>query len=301
VGFSVNTELSITADWRNQTEKLLGKDIDFRIGGTSVNVSVAMQTFGGSGSSKILALVGNDDSEFTTRNLNFELQKLNIPHVLYPILEKSHFAFSPVNGETQKKISIGYKGKINCSDIKPILSDIKKQTGLWRIATGVRPEEAIFIECLFDKSPGCRSLNPRDILAEDKQVFPSLLKKTDLLIFNMEEFNACEVASISDFHKLGPVLVIVTDGKKGGIFSHRNFGVERYQATNYVPEDAPTYTIGAGDWFHASFVAMARENNKPYSELSHEELLEFINFASKVAGKKVTMNGSINGPTRDML
>ena len=298
VGFSVNTEISIVFDGKNQLEKAPLQTIHARIGGTSANVAIAIQKLGGE--SKLLALVGINN-DFSTHALNYVLDSCKIPHTDFRILDNSHIAVLPDDG-IQRNRSLGLKGVIDDSKIGSVLSDIEKETSLWRIATGVRPEEYQFVECLFNKHIGFRSLNPRMQLVKNKSVFKNLLKNTDLLIFNMAEFEACEVVSPSSLHQYGPSLIIVTDEEKGGIWSHKNFSPKRFQAnTSYIGKKTVINTTGAGDWFHGAFIFMCQANGVAFNDLKEKELSEFINFAARVAGKKVTIEGSSNGPTMSEL
>ena len=298
VGFSVNTELSAIFDGRTQLEKAPLQSINARIGGTSANVATAIQKLGGE--IKLLTLIGIND-DFPTHILNYVLEKCDISHKDFKLLDQSHIALLPDDG-IQRKKSFGLKGKIDDSKMDSVLAEIDKEDSLWRIATGVRVEEYKLVEFLFNKHVGFRSLNPRMELIRNKQIFKILLKNTDLLICNMAEFEACEVTSPSSLHEYGPSLVIVTDEEKGGIFSLKSFKAERFHANkSYIGKKTPIYTTGAGDWFNGAFTAMCQDYGKPFNELSYKKLIEFINFAARVAGKKVTIEGSSNGPSKEEL
>ncbi len=293
VGFSINSEIYTSYDGKTQLEKAPLLSMGAGIGGTSANVATAIQKFGGK--SKLLALKGMND-DFATHILDYVLRNCNIPYQNYPILNRSHIALLPDDGIQTKKV-FGLKGGIIQSKLPETLAEIEKEFGQWRIATGVRVEEVDLVMCLFNKHVGFRSLNPRMELIKNEKVFHELLKDTDLLICNQSEYHACKVTSPSDLHKYGPSLVIITDGENGGMFSHKTTGAEVFSACgDYIESGAKLFNTGIGDWFHGSFISKCMELGKPFSDLTLQEVLGFISFAARVAGKKITMEGASNGP-----
>lgn len=297
VGFSINSEIIPSYDGRTPLEKAPLASIVANIGGTSANVALAIQTFGGS--SKLLALMGEGD-DLQTHILKYVLRNCKIPYIDFPILSTSHIAFIPEDG-IQTRV-FGLKGKILDQKLSSTIDEISKETGKWRIATGVRIEEVELVLSLFNKHIGFRSLNPRMELIKNKPVFFELLKSVDLLILNMAEYRECKVTSPSELHKYGPSLVIVTDSENGGMFSHKKTGAEIFPAcTDYIKEESRLFTTGAGDWFHGSFISKCMEIGKPFSELDLSEITDFVTFAARVAGKKITMEGASNGPSNDDL
>jgi len=294
VGFSINSEIVPNYDGRTALEKAPLLSIKAFIGGTSANVALAIQTFGGY--SKLLALKGEGD-DLESHILDYVLRNCRIPYKNFPILDTSHIALIPNDG-IQTRI-FGLKGKILQHKLKQTIVEIEKEEGQWRIATGVRVEEIELVMSLFNKHAGFRSLNPRMELIKNKIVFNEILKNTDLLIINMAEYRECKVTSPAELHQFGPSLVIVTDSEKGGMFSHKTTGAQVFPAyTDYIKNGEPLFTTGAGDWFHGTFISKCMVLNKPFDELSAPEILDFISFAAKVAGKKITMEGASNGPTR---
>ncbi len=296
VGFSINAEIIPEYDGRTPLEKALLLSIKAFIGGTSANVALAIQTF--NQKSKLLALRGEGD-DFENHILEYVLRNCKIPHKDFQILNTSHIALIPNDG-IQTRI-FGLKGKILPNKLDQTISEIEKETGQWRIATGVRIEEVKLVVSLFNKHAGFRSLNPRMELIKNKPVFNELLKNTDLLILNMNEYRECKVTSPSELHKYGPSLVIVTDSENGGMFSHKTTGAEIFPAClDYIKNGERLFTTGAGDWFHGAFISRCMEIGKSFNELTFTEIVDFINFAARVAGK-VTMEGASSGPTKNDL
>lgn len=298
VGFSINAEVYVSFDANTTLEKAPFESIDAGLGGTSANVALAIQTFGGR--SKLLAPMGEVD-DFKTHTLEFVLRNCKIPYQRFPILTSSHIAFLPYNSG-QLKTVFGWKGEILEQKLQQTYADIDKETGLWRIATGVRLEEIQLVKHLFNKHIGFRSLNPRMELIQNTKIFHQVLENTDLLILNYAEYRLCQVTSPDKLHEFGPSLVIVTDAENGGMFSSRETGAEGFVACkDYISEGEKIFTTGAGDWFHGSFLSKCMENEKPFHALTREEIITFISFAARVAGKKITMKGASNGPQLSAL
>lgn len=298
VGFSVNSEIYVGYDARMALEKAPLESIKFGIGGTSLNVALAINNFGGK--SKLIALTGenNDDS---THILKRMLKKIKIPHTNIPVLDKSHIALIPDDKIQTKKV-FGAKGKINSQKMDFVFGQIEKETGKWRIATGARTEEVEFVKFLFNKHFGYRSLNPRMELVKNKRAFYEVLHSTDLLICNLAEYEAIQVTSPSEIHQYGPSLVIITDGENGGMFSKNGEQAKTFSAyTEFSQKSVNLYPTGIGDWFHGSFVGQCMSINKPFVDLNLNEISTFIDISTKVAGKKITMEGASNGPSVDNL
>lgn len=294
VGFSVNAEVSVSFDANTKLEKAPFDSIDAGLGGTSANVALAIQTFGGK--SKLLAPMGEVD-DFKTHTLEFVLRNCKIPYQRFQILSSSHIAFLP-NSSGQTKTVFGLKGEILEQKLQQTFAEIDKETGLWRIATGVRLEEIKLVKHLFNKHIGFRSLNPRMELIRNTNIFQQVLQSTDLLILNEAEYRLCQVTSPDKLHEFGPSLVIVTDGENGGMFSCRETGAERFNAClDYTSENTKIFTTGAGDWFHGAFLSKCMDNKKPFSVLTRDEISLFIAFAARVAAKKITKEGASNGPS----
>jgi sugar/nucleoside kinase (ribokinase family) len=297
VGFSANAEIIPTYDRMTSREKGTLKSIVSDLCGTSANVARAIKQLGQS--SKVLALTGiNDDLE--SHILRFALEKFPVPFSEFRILNHSHISILPIDGIPHPKI-FGKKGNIENGKINETIMKINEENGLWRIATGVRPEETDLVKELFNKHAGYRSLNPRLELITEREKFLNILKNTDLLIMNHSEFDFCEETSIELLHKYGPKLVIVTRNEEGGMFSKKGIKPEKFKPCNEYISSSEIYETGAGDWFHAAFIVRCIELNKSIDTLTIEEVRDCISFAAQVSGKKVTMPGAANGPSKKDL
>jgi sugar/nucleoside kinase (ribokinase family) len=298
VGLSFNSEEYYYYNGKAESEKVPITNHKEALGGTSANVAAAIRTLGKE--SKVLALTGPDDDEKTVL-LEKVIKKQKLHYRKFPILNKSHYALILNDGLNPQQL-LSFKGKIIEAEIDQTIAKIEEENGQWRIATGVRDQEVPLVEALFNKHEGFRSLNPRMELIQNKEAFKKLLKKTDLLILNYSEYHACNVASLTEFHECGPSLVIVTDSKNGGFFSHKKFKPETFNACkDYVNGSTQIYSVGCGDWFNGSLTSMCMDIGNSFPEMTCEELRISINFAARVAGKKVTMEGAINGPTPEDL
>lgn len=298
VGFSANAELRTKYDRMNPHKKGRLDLFEADLCGTSANVARAINKLGQS--SKLLALTGvNGDLE--THMLGWVLQNFSLPYSEFPILNQSHIAILPIDGFNDP-ITFGKKGTIETSKIEETLVKIKMERGQWRIATGVRPAEIILVEELFGRHTGFRSLNPRQELVEDRISFLRILKKTDFLVMNHSEYDACRTTSVAELHQYGPRLIIVTQREFGGMFSLSGFLPERFDVcTDFVSPEIQICNPGSGDWFNAAFHVRCMELGKSINTLDIKDVRECVKFAARVAGKKVTMPGAANGPTKQDL
>jgi len=302
VGFSANAEVIQVYDRMTTKQKGVLESFESDLCGTSANVARAIISLGQS--SKVLALTGVGD-DLESHILRFALKKFPVPYSEFMVLNHSHISVLPLDGIPNTKI-FGRKGsfmegEIMEEKIGETIALIDKEIGLWRIATGVRPEETPLVTELFNKHEGHRSLNPRRELVEDRPKFIETARNADLLIMNQEEFDYCDEVSIDELHKLGPRLVIITRSKDGGAFSVKGSEPEKFKPCTDYLKNSEVVETGAGDWFHAAFIVRCIELGKSISTLSLEEVRECIAFAARVSGKKVTMPGAANGPNKEDL
>ncbi len=289
VGFSVNAE--ITAHYTDLSlEKGELHLLDATPGGTSFNVSRTLKNLG---SEPKMLLLSGLNGDFHSHTLNFVLQNCDIAYKIFPLLEKSNIAL--INDDNNTRKLFGYKGNLLYEDIEKVSKVISFEEGDWSIATGLRLEEVPLALSLFSKIDVVSSLNPRPNLINNKKVFHDLLKYVKILIINKDEYWACGVTSLAQFHSFGPELVVVTDGENGGQFSFRNeakiFNADNSYATGKI------FQTGAGDCFHGSLVHSLSKLRENFTDLSFDDVEESIKFAARIAGKKITLEGSSNCPT----
>jgi fructose-1-phosphate kinase PfkB-like protein len=305
IGFSINPEIIPEFDRMTQSEKAELYKIECSLGGTSANVAKAIYNLSEI-KPEVLALTSEDERDFNTNCLRFASEDYPIHLCEIPIMNKSNIALIPIDGLTHSSSVWGFKGKINKEKIGAFLENIRQKKSTWKIATGVRPEEFLFAEALFS-GDGCKSLNPKENLIVEKDLFFSLLKRTDLLILNMREYELFtqthnEINSMGDMINLGPKMIIVTNGEKGGKFHIKNKTGELREkfssVTSYQKLESGVYATGTGDWFNGGFTSYCLNIGKTIDDIDGSEVQSAINFAAKVGGKKVTMLGASNGPSK---
>jgi len=263
----------------------------------------------------LYALTGYND-DFNSHCFRWALKNSHesIKTIEFPILDKGHMGFIPIDGIKIGSQVFGYKGKIIPNRIDECIEIVKEnaQKNVWRIATGVQPSEVPLVKALFGENrSGFRYLNPRMNLIREKDIFFDLLKQTDILVINHTEYEACvshgEIDSRTDIQdKFGVSLVIVTNDKDGGKYSlHNNIinVTEKYSAyTDYIKEGAEIYPTGAGDWFAGALISyFIKKVKKSIFEIKKGEIADAIFFASRISGKKITMMGAGNGPSKSEL
>ena len=313
IGFSANPEIIVRINRFDEFEKAPLNEMTCELGGTSANFAKALGKMGIE--SELYALTGCND-DFNTHCLKFALKKSHEKiHVFeFPIMDQGHMGFIPIDGTKKTSQVFGLKGIIQSTNINDCINIIKKkdtEKNIWRVATGVRSAEVELVKALFgDKHKGFRYLNPRIDLIQSKEIFFSLLEQTDILVMNHAEYEACthykEIGSRADIQKnFGVSLVIVTKDKDGGKFSlinQRTNISEKFDACiDYITDAKEIFPTGTGDWFGGALISYLIKTRKSIFEISEKEIKEAILFASKIAGKKVTMRGAGNGPAESDL
>lgn len=310
IGFSANPEIIVRINGLEEAEKAPLEEMTCELGGTSSNMAKAMAKMGVE--AKLYALTGYND-DFYSHCFHYAMKhSLGVKTIEFPILEQGHMAFIPIDGVKKVSQVFGYKGKIQpdkiASCVEIIKNDVEKN--VWRIATGVRPPEVELVKALLGNHRGFRYLNPRVDLIQSKEIFFDLLKQTDVLVINHAEYIACtshkEINSRSDIQKMfGVSLVIVTHDSDGGKFLLTNeFTETRGQfdaCTDYITDGVEIFPTGAGDWFAGALISCFVKLEKSIFKITKEEIIDAITFASRVAGKKITMRGAGNGPSESEL
>ncbi len=293
IGFSVNPELVVTCDpIQEGAEKVTGHSFQIGFSGSSANVATVLNNMGYNPT--VLGLTGPGSHEFDSL-FDIALKKTNLAFKRIPILEHSNVGFKLQTGITKTPI-ISFKSAIVTDRISQELSGITQSNGDWRIATGVTIEQIELIKTLLGDKQGYRSLSPHKTLCEytDKTILSNLLQCSDLLILNKIEFEACNM-TFKYIHSLGTQLIIVTDAENGGIYSMR--GTPGKFKANLVTGEIQF--IGAGDWFHGSFVTYCLDKEKNLLSLTKDDIDKALWFAATVASKKIQMGGGgSHGPTR---
>ena len=121
----------------------------------------------------------------------------------------------------------------------------------------------------------------------------SILSSVDLIKISDEETKlltgcASPEDAAAELIKAGISLVIVTLGKDGA-YVRTQSGEYRAPAAPTVPKD----TTGAGDAFMGGFLYRLSRSGKRPSELTPDEILDFMQFANRVAAFCVARRGAI--------
>lgn len=216
------------------------------------------------------------------------------------ILENTPFATYPYRVDPHTLYGDG--GIITHSQ-EIILSEVEKIKNLrskWRIASGVRSTLLPVLKVFFcEEHDGFRSLCPNPQLFEDSHVMLETLKKSDFLIMNEGEFKKMGI-SISNLHKMGMEIFVVTKGKNGGTAylcnsSTRNISLRiDFKAPDVLRD---IFSIGAGDWWHAALVGFWIKNGISFKEVDKISFLGAIEFANQVVAKKLLFPGGSVGPS----
>jgi len=314
IGFSVNPEIIAEFPRISEREKENLNRLECQLGGTSANVASALAKLGMK--TVLFALTGHNN-DFHTHCLHFVIENPppNISIVNFPILEKGHMGFVPIDGIKETPQVFGYKGKIQQEKIADCLKIIRnEEREVWRIATGVRPPEVELVKALFGEHHGFRYLNPRKELILEKEILIDLLRQTDILVLNQKEFDLCKKFDIclgyNDLNSMVNMqnefaisLVVVTNGEDGGKFSLSTKVAtirDKYKAFP-ATVGKKVFTTGAGDWFAGALIYTFVKAGKSILEITEAEISDAMCLATKVAGKKITMRGAGNGPSESDL
>lgn len=304
VGLSVNPEANFPYS-DTLDGKALASSVRYYLSGSSANIALALMRLGHK--PRLLGLTSTSNGEAHNHINNDILEKLlqtsNLPFTHVNALDKTNFAFVPLGPKAEHNKVIGLKGTVQSHLIDSACATIREENGLWRVGSGVRPAEVPFIETLYENAEeGYRTLTPKPDLIENTVLFKKVLKSVDLLVMNAKEFQACGLNTPNEMHSLGPKMIVVTDEANGGRWSYQ------YRSSSWVgtyqSHDYPGYIasrVGAGDWFHAALIAHGLHIQKSVLQLNKESIEQALYFAAHVSGKKITMLGGSNGPSRDDL
>ena len=309
VGVSVNSEFELIVKDTLGPKKELDMSLCPCPSGSSGNTDGAIRILGGN--SHLLGLVevnyGQEEEALESLLLKRVVKQSGASFTPIPVLSNTNIAAIPIvegkNGEVW-----GKKGQVVPSTVPQALQilagpeiGIGPQTFV--TITGLRIAEMLFAEALLSQAqPGFRVLNAKEYFCASR-VFKKILSLVDLLVLNRREFQATGVG-IRGLHDLGPKVIVVTDAEYGGMFSimTNNFpiGYNHPISVGYSPVYFPggKYETGAGDWFLGALISELIRLEKSVNAIGWKEFLEVVNFSARVAGKKVTIPGGGNGPSR---
>jgi hypothetical protein len=215
-------------------------------------------------------------------------------------LDKTSIALLPVDKASKSRV-VGRTGTTLVERIDEAFSLVSRfatqQKESWRVATGVRSSEVRLASALFEGAHlGRRVLGPHHTACSGKLPgFEGLLKNTDLLILNEQEYRwAMGALPLNDVHVLGPKLIVITQAERGGTFSLRG---ETGQFVAARCPDKVVSSVGAGDWFLGGLVHSFIRGKVDVDTVNIRTLSDCFFFAARVAAKKITMPGAANGPS----
>jgi len=271
-------------------------EMSAQFAGGSANVAGALNQFGRDVRLTCFAGVTEDFGRVA-----FEFARNTVPfssQVLY-VLDKTTVALYDSDESCPGRgVTVG-RGSIlpEKSDyIQEQLEQIKISEGDILVGSIMKPESD-FARILLTKAPGCRVLNPKESFCSSGLI-DFLSGTTDMLIVNRSEWRACN-CRFDDIHRKGVRVVVVTNDKDGGHFSVD--GNASYEFAPFICPAMAYYTVGAGDWFIAGFLHELITCGESLHKADFDTVLRCTQFASKVAGRKVTMLGAQRGPRLDEI
>lgn len=238
--------------------KILIKNLDFQIGGGGTNTAVALKRLGLSVG--YLGKLGNDDGKEKVLAM---LKKEKIDYLGTFADGMTPYSIILDSIERDRTI-LAYKGVVDSMSPKEL--NPKKLQAKWFYFSALVDSSYKVLEYLAEHARKNKikiAFNPSIYLAEKGQRYLSkVLRRTAILILNKEEAQAIVgKGDIKDIlyslHKLGPGIVVITDGKNGAY---------SYDGKDYLKIFAHPIKVlestGAGDAFASSFLAgIIRKNN----------------------------------------
>jgi len=276
--------------------KLAVDKVELAFGGGAANASVSFARLGLK--SATLVAVGNDDRG---TQIIKHLKKEKVDHRLIQLVKGQMSGFSPIIvGADNEHISFSVRGANSFLDISPSTARQLKKAE-WVYLTSLSGNWKDFLEKLFNIDGPKIAWNPGHTqLASGKKVLGKYLKKTELLVVNLDEarelvisdaaYKRKPLAFFDDPAKLaeiisswGPKYVIVTNGAKGATAWCEN-KVYKIKATNLKRK---VNTVGVGDAFGSSAVAGL--------VIYKNDLARALKLAANNAARVASIKGAQNG------
>lgn len=263
--------------------KILIEELDFLTGGGGTNTAVCFSRLGlkvaylgkmGQGTNSGLII-----KKLKKEKIDFIGVKSKIHHAGYSVVLESR------GGD---RTILTYKGANNYLEYKEI--NKKKLKTKWFYFSSMVEKSYETLEKLsqFAKDTNIKiAFNPSNYLAEKGYDFlKKILENTDLLVLNKEESELIvgkgEIPDlIARLMKLGPVKVVVTNGKNGAYTIEKNILYKVIPNKIHAKE-----TTGAGDSFASTYLA---------GIIRGDNVEKCLKFASLNAGFVVQEKGAKNG------
>lgn len=303
IGFAGNAELTVGFDPNSQEAKIPADAFSVGLAGSSITVARALRRLTGGQLNPNIMLATSVEGDWKDVLLEHLLKQESHQYTLLSIREPggTGIAAQLTMPDRQSKI-VGRKGVIVRLPVDEIQAIVSRDQGSFRVATGVKSEEAPLVHALYSDSAGTRVLNPNVELCRNHRAFRKLLAEVDMLVWNDFEFGQfvgkkCQFLGPLDFAelaKLGVPLIAVTINCSGSVLICRG---------EVMPIPAAACGecvsgVGAGDWWLGAFLSMVIQRGiTDLRNIPQEAALEAAKHASYVSGIKVTHNGGAgDGP-----
>jgi len=293
---SLNPEFTGTFDTRGGAEKLALIESSLTIAGTSACVAKAANLIGSQ--TLTIGFVGPQGS-LESQMLGWAIMQSGLNFKLIEALDHTSFAFLPIDIASKRNRLAGKRGLV----VESMVQSVSSQVGdivascpdAFGVATGLRCSEIPFAKAIYKSTVrGKRVLSPnRELCAKLDE---SLLGEVDCLVLNELEFESTS-QTIGSLRDLGPRVVIVTKGRKGGEVLLNGFSSGSYEPFVMTERESP----GTGDWFLGALLAYFDKFSLSFDTVQTDELGEALKFAATVAGYKAQFYGSAKGPESEFL
>jgi len=237
-------------------DKVLVTEVDFEIGGGGINSAAAIARMGLK--TAFLGKLGNDHN---ADKIISELKKEKVTFMkTKPSKDFTSYSYI-LNSEKEKdRIIFTYKGASDHLSWNEVPKTMLKQTEWIYMATMMKQsfKTSEKVAAFAKKNKIKLLFNPSTYLAaKGKKYLKKILSATTLLVLNKSEAklllntksnDICKI--MNDLRKLGPKMVVVTQGTKP---MHSSDGKHNY---SMMPYDVPNVsTAGCGDAFTSGFLA----------------------------------------------
>ena len=295
--FSANAEVTTSRESKHEEKGALF-EFDAHFGGGSANTANALSQFGLD--TRLMCLAG-ERRDFARAVFDFAASRVSFPVQTLEVLDKTSVAHYDDDRSHPNRGVTGMRGQIlphKQEFLRQELAKVQIHSSDFVVCNGLLEPEAPFAQILLERTTmGRRIVNPKITFCSSGALLGFLAGKTDLLILNDKEWKTCDT-TFGTVHDCGVRCIIVTEGKSGGTYS-LDGSSGRFEP---LIVDAPQYyTVGAGDWFVAGFLHHLLSLGKSLGTVTRSEFEACLQFAARVAGKKVTMFGVSNGPSLEEI
>lgn len=279
------------------TEKSAADAWGLSLSGSSVTVARAIRAAGGKAIT--FGLCGPTPTLSTSLlELAFDGDRQYV-HLL-EVLDETSGAFVPIHGSAKQSGVIGKKGDVREEGVEAALMQLRKLLHDCRndfgAMTGLREVELRFARELYlAVAKGKRVLTPHGGFCQNLRS-SGLLSEVDCLVLNESERVATSM-STQELALVGPRVVIVTEGRRGGHCIFDGDRLVQYKSVVLTEQESP----GTGDWFLGSLIAFMDHHGLSFHTVNRGEIESACRYAATIAGHKATISGASNGPDTEFI